>query len=145
MLAISTGLLAAGLTLPVMRVRTLAFWRDDYSILGGVAAIAREGDWALAACIGLFSVVFPAMKTVALAAMWFVPLDAKRRLRALGWLEALGRWSMLDVFVIAVVIVLARSSTLVKAEPRVGLYVFAAGVAMSMVLTRLTERRARRR
>jgi len=65
LLALSAALLAPGLFLPAITVERLWFGTD--SILGSVAALARDGNWFLAAVVGTFSVALPAAK-LALAA-----------------------------------------------------------------------------
>ena len=54
-----------------------------------------------------------------------------------------GKWSMLDVFVVAVLVVAVKLGTLASVEMRYGLYFFSAAVLLTMFVTarvvRLTE------
>lgn len=138
------ALIVAGLSLPVMSIEKLVFWEDSYSIIDGVISLQREGYYLLAAIIFVFSVVFPNLKLIALAVTWFAPLTPDSRDRALWWMKILGKWSMLDVFVVAVTIVLSRSSAVLDAEPRFGLYLFAGGVLLSLVVAIWIDVLARR-
>lgn len=144
-LVVAMLLLVAGLVLPVMRVQKLVFWKDDYSILTGVKALWDDGQWFLAVVIALFSVTFPILKLAGLLGVWFSPMRRDQRGRLLFWVDVLGRWSMLDVFVVAVTIVVMSSKAALDATPRAGLYVFAAGVGLSMVLTMAMEQMGRGR
>ena len=48
-------------------------------------------------------------------------------------LEAVGHWSMLDVFVVAILIVLVKLGPLAKVQPQQGVYWFAVAIFLSMV------------
>lgn len=143
-LAAALALLIAGLVLPVMRIERLIFWEDYYSIVTGAISLLENGHPLLAIILFAFSVVFPNAKLVGLLGVWFVPLEEARRARIIRWVDILGRWSMLDVFVVAVMIVLTQSKSFLDAEARAGLYVFSAAVALSMVMTLEMERLAKR-
>ncbi len=142
-LVIALGLLITGLALPVMRIEKLIFWEDNYSIVTGAISLFRNGHPFLSIILFAFSVVFPVVKLGALLAVWFVPLADERRTRIIRLVDVLGRWSMLDVFVVAVTIVLTQSSRSLGAEARAGLYVFTAAVVLSMVMTLAVERLAK--
>ncbi len=76
--------------------------------------------------------------------IWFWPLPGERRAAWLHWLGILGKWSMLDVFVVAILIVLVKLGPVARVEPRVGVYVFCAAIACSMLTTMYIDRLARR-
>lgn len=144
-LALSTILLAAGLWLPVMKVETLVFWEDSYTLLSGSYNLARDGDWFLAAVLFIFSVLFPISKLGALIVVYFRPLDAERREKLIGVVSQLGKWSMLDVFVIAFLVVLTKSKALGGIAAQPGLVCFTLSVLLSMVGSMQIERAARAR
>ncbi len=143
---ISLGLLAAlitlvvGLSLPVMRISKLIFWKDDYSIIIGAITLCREGDYVLGAVLLTFSVAFPIVKLLGLGAIWFLPLKQKTREGGVWWLGALGKWSMLDVFVVAITVVLSKSKALGDVTPRSGLYVFGTSVVIALVVAIMIDR-----
>jgi paraquat-inducible protein A len=144
LLLLSAGLLIAGLLLPVLHTEKLVFWHDSYSILTGILALVEEGYYVLAAILFLFSMIFPAAKLIMLTFVWLARFEATTRARMLRRLEIVGRWSMLDVFVVAVFIVATQLGWLISAEPRIGLYLFAAAVLMSMIATMIIEKLASR-
>ena len=139
----STALLLVGLSLPLMHARQM-FWKSSYSVWAGVVELWRQGEAALAIIVFFFSMVFPSIKLTALAVIWFARLPDAGRSRLLHWLGALGKWSMLDVFVVAILIVLVKLGPLANVEPRVGVYVFAAAIVSSMLTAMHVERLAKR-
>jgi len=131
--------LAAGLSLPVVTLRS-GLVHDSYSVPGGIADLARSGEVALALVVLAFSVVFPIVKLGVLAHVLFRPVSEERRAWLVRALELLGRWSMLDVFVIAILIGSVHLGILSEAYAERGIYVFAAGILLSMFSTRAVHR-----
>lgn len=142
-LVAATLLLIIGLSLPVLTVRQL--WATQtYSILSGIINLWREKYYVLAGVIFFFSVVFPITKIGALYVIWLIRLTDHQRQLMLRWLEALGRWSMLDVFVAAIIIVSVRSGLLASAKAEKGIYFFGASILLAMIVTNLQNHLARR-
>ncbi len=131
--ALVGGLLVAGWTLPIMTIQKLFFFAERVSILEGAAVLWDDGHTFLFVVILVFSVVFPALKIGFALLLWYAA-DARgaRAMKALTWLETLGRWSMLDVFVVALTIVAIQVSIVSDVATHAGLYVFTAAVVLSM-------------
>jgi hypothetical protein len=116
------------------------FMRDElaprtFSLVGGVWQLLRGGDLFVGGVILLFSVVFPIAKLATLAMT--MRAESGSAERHLGLLEQLGKWSMLDVFVVAALVVCFKGfpgGSHVQVEW--GIYVFAASVVLSMLATR---------
>jgi len=88
------AVLIAGLSLPILTVEKTVFWRhweNHYSVFVGVAELAKHGDWLLAVIIFFFSMVFPFVKLLALAVLWFRRLADTQRKWVLHWLGLLGK------------------------------------------------------
>jgi len=86
--------------------------------------------------------VFPVAKLAYLLYLWNRKgYDLGRRHRLLQWLGRAGRWSMLDVFVVALLVVSVKLQWIADVEVRFGLYAFGASVLLTMLvhgrLTRL--------
>ena len=139
--------LVAGLSLPILTVEKTIFWRhweNHYSVFVGVIELAKSGDWLLSVILFFFSMVFPFAKLFSLAVLWYRKLSEADRAKTLRWLEALGKWSMLDVFVVAILIVAAKLRDLTQVQPRIGVYLFGLAIILSMLITTRVNRLARR-
>jgi len=142
----SLSLLVAGLSLPLLTVKQSFFWKrweNHYSVFTGALSLAEQGDYLLAGVLFFFSIVFPLAKLIALAWLWWVRLAHEQRRWLLHWLNLLGKWSMLDVFVVAILIVLVKLGPLASVEPRLGVYFFSAAILASMLTTTYVGRFAR--
>ena len=127
----SSVLLYIGLTLPVMTVSKL--WeKTTFSIPSGIQNLWHEKYYFLATVIFFFSVVFPAIKLAALFMLWFLRMKEQYKKWALHWLGLLGKWSMLDVFVTAILIVAVKLGPLAKAKAESGIYYFGASIILAM-------------
>ena len=132
----SIGLLVVGLSLPVMTVRKL--WESNtYTIITGVQNLWHEKMYVLAVIIFVFSVIFPIAKLISLSAVWFIRLTDERRGKLIYLMEIFGKWSMLDVFVSAIIIVWLKLGALASAKAQSGIYFFGASVLLTMVVSSL--------
>ncbi len=132
MILAATACLVLGLTLPVVRMSYLHFWTHSYSLAAIVKELYQANELFLAGTIFLFSIVFPAFKLVYLLIAYVTPRnsDTGALHRCLSWL---GKWSMLDVLVLALVVFYAKSSSLADAVALPGVYLFAASVILTML------------
>ncbi len=139
------GLLVAGWTLPIMTVSKLVFFAEQISILEGAAKLWDSENYVLGAVVIVFSVIFPALKMLVALVLWY-GADARGPdlARLLVWLETFGRWSMLDVFVVALTVVAVQISLISDVTTHAGLYVFIAAVVLSMAGVRRLVVLARR-
>jgi paraquat-inducible protein A len=140
----SIATLVVGLCLPLMKIEKLIFWKNNYSVFTGIIALVQENQFLLAAVLFFFSMVFPFVKLAALLYLWWAPLRESRRQRAIKWLGRLGKWSMLDVFAVSILIVLVKLGPLASVTPQPGLYVFCIAILASMVTTVYVESLTRR-
>ena len=120
---------------PTITDLEMFFFRSSFSVITGIYSLFAEHHYALAIIIALFSVAFPLFKLVTLGLLWFGKIEIKKRNRITHWLGVFGKWSMLDVFVVAVTIVITKISKFAEAEPRVGIYCFCASVMLTMIIT----------
>ena len=125
--------------LPVLTTQTLTSSRSD-TILSGVAALYTSGSWPLALIVLVASVMIPLGKLAALA---YLLISVRRgsangtrdRTRLYRMIELIGRWSMLDVFVVAFVVALIQFQPVMASQPGPGLPFFAAVVILTMLAT----------
>ena len=143
-LAVS-ALLVAGWTLPIMTVPKLVFFAEEVSILAGARQLWDSGNIFLCVVVLTFSVAFPTLKMLVALTLWYGADTRGPDLAGLlGWLETFGRWSMLDVFVVALTIVAIQISIVSDVATHAGLYVFTAAVVLSMAGVRRLVVLARR-
>ena len=107
--------------------------------MSSIATLYASGEVLLAVLIAAFSIAFPITKYLTMLVALLSSAEPKES-GAFKLVKSLGKWSMLDVFVVALLIVMARInavdhwylSTSTKTEP--GLFVYAFSVISSMVL-----------
>ena len=143
LIVVSAGLLIGAYFLPTLKLTKVIFFTDTYSIWAGIAELWKGEHYLLAALVFLFSMIFPVVKLLGLAWIWVAPMAAARRDRAADWIGQLGKWSMVDVFVVAILVVLIKAQDLADAEAGIGIYLFAAAIVLSMIASVTVERLAR--
>ncbi|MCG3149532.1 MAG: Paraquat-inducible protein A [Verrucomicrobiae bacterium] len=138
LILVSQVLFFIAVCLPLMHVEKQLLWkrwRNEYSVITGVVGLFEQREHFLAAVLFFFSVVFPLVKLTLLWGLWLLRLPEERRQALLRWLGILGKWSMLDVFVVAMLIVLVKLGPVVRVEAQPGVYVFAMAILLSMIST----------
>ena len=136
LLPVATASFALGLVLPLLRLERLILFEDRPSLLQIIEGLWRGGDPALAVLIAAFSVVFPALKLMLVhnAAM------TGRPTRSLMLMSALGKWSMMDVMLVALVIFAAKSSGFAAAAALPGLWFYACATFTTALAAYLVRR-----
>jgi paraquat-inducible protein A len=122
---------------PILRM-TLYGATSDSTIWDGVVSLMQHDQWAVAVIVFLASLVIPLAK---LAGLFFlVGATVARRGRRLRWrtglykfIDTVGPWAMLDVFLLAVLVALVKLSTWAKILPGPGLIAFTAVVVLTML------------
>lgn len=123
--------------LPIMNI--LLFNRGDPStIIGGVALLFHHGMYAIAAVVFIASFVVPLGKAISiivllLSVQFRWPMSMRRRVTVYRVVEFLGRWSMLDIFVVAVMVGLVQLGQTAAVLPSMGATAFGAAVILTML------------
>ncbi len=112
------------------------FGRTDISVMTSLSSL-WETDIFLAALVAFFAIVAPMLKILLLGAIHMGWLGANM-LDALGILSKL---AMADIFLIALLIVMAKGIGVGKIETGWGIYLFTFCVMLSMLVTELTKKR----
>lgn len=123
--------------LPIMTMSTLLGERSD-TIFSGVVALVMHDMWGIAAIVFLASLVVPVAKLIVLGYLvWSVvkrdTRAMKERTRMFKITEWIGRWSMVDVFVVTLLCALVQFGYLGSIQPGVALLPFAAVVVLTMM------------
>ncbi|MBL4756677.1 MAG: paraquat-inducible protein A [Rhizobiales bacterium] len=123
-----------GLTSPSIEFNRFYFLTDRHSILSVIQGLWNEGETFLGGILALFSVAFPALKITALTAAGITTaLSGRMANRILRLSVLLGRWSMLDVLVLALVIFYVKNSGIGDANTLPGIWFFAASVILTLL------------
>lgn len=125
------------MALPIMETATLTGTRAD-TIMSGVIYLMTSGMWPLAAIVFFASVVVPVLKILALTFLLVTVQRGSRwrprdRTRLYRVNEAVGRWSMVDIYVVTVLVALVQLRALAQVEARIGALFFAAVVVSTML------------
>ncbi len=138
--------LVIGITAPLMTLEKLYFFENRISLIGAVTQLFENKEWILFTVIGLFSLCLPFIKITSLMAILHIPHQANTFLdKLLRWIEHWGKWSMLDVFVVALLLVSVKLGALAKVTVHYGVYVFAGSVILTMMVSFWIDRLARQR
>jgi len=120
--------------LPVLRLERFGLARDS-SVWQASVGLLAEGELWLGGVVFLCSVVLPLAKLVSVVALvWAPPVwAAPGRARLVHALEAVGRWGMLDVLLVAVLVAWLKLGDLVEVTAGPGAIAFASCVALSLL------------
>ena len=136
-LSVALALYVPANLLPVMTT-TSVLGRASHTIGGGIVELWSTGSHELALIVFIASIVVPLGKVAALALLAFTAQRASRwrqRERAMLYrlVETVGHWSMLDVFVVVLLVGMVRFGVLASVEPGPGLLAFGAVVVSTML------------
>jgi paraquat-inducible protein A len=131
--------------LPVMHMHTF-FSEEDDTIMSGVLSLIQDGSWPLALLVFVASIVVPLLKLIAMG--WILISVARRssgsalqKARLFRLVEFIGRWSMLDVFAIALLVSLVQIRSLATIQVGLGALAFGAVVVLTMLAAQSFDER----
>ena len=139
----TTALLLAGFflylpanILPVMTVVYQGTGEPD-TIMGGVKHLLEGGMWPLALIVFIASIVVPILKLIVLTGLLIsIAIHSKwnpiERTKLYRIMEFIGRWSMVDIFVVGLLVALVQFGNTASIYPGVGSLSFAAVVILTM-------------
>ncbi len=134
LIIVATVFFALGIILPVIRFTTVYVWTNEHSIATITYALYQKGEHFLCFVLFLFSILFPFLKLFYLLTLVTSPdLNPDFRARSISTMEWLGRYSMTDVMVLALMIFYVNSSGYTEATVLPGVYFFAASALMTML------------
>ena len=131
---LATVFFALGVILPVIKFTTVFVWTAEHSIATIIYALYQNGEHFLCAVLFIFSILFPFLKLFYLLTLVTSPdLSPEFRAKSISTMEWLGRYSMTDVMVLALMIFYVNSSGYTEAVVQPGVYFFAASAIMTML------------
>jgi len=125
--------------LPIMETESI-FGSQSDTILSGVVFLWESGSWPLAIIVFIASITVPLLKIISLLAVLIAVHVGVRHhcedlARLYRLLEIIGRWSMLDVYVVAILATLVQLQLLGTMTPGKGAAAFGAVVVLTMLAT----------
>ena len=131
--------------LPVMYTRTI-FDEEQDTIMSGVLALLHSGSWPIAVLVFIASIVVPLLKIIALCVVLFSVWRRSRRFRTqrselFRMVEFIGRWSMLDVYAISLLVTLVQIRSLAYVSVGWGALAFGAVVVLTLFAARTFDER----
>ncbi len=121
---------------PIMITKSFSGNSSD-TIFTGILALAQSGSWFVAIVVFVASVCIPVAKFVIIAGLalslhfqWAMSEHTRHYLHTIT--EFIGRWSMIDVFVVAVLAALIQLGAILTIEPGAGINAFALSVVFTM-------------
>ncbi|MBF0159934.1 MAG: paraquat-inducible protein A [Magnetococcales bacterium] len=123
--------------LPIMTVQRFGQGSPD-TIVSGVIRLLEGGLWPLALLVFFASIVVPLLKLIGLAVLllsvqrrW--SCCARQRAGIYRLVEAVGRWSMVDIYMIAILTSMVQFEAIARVEPGPGALFFAAVVVVTLL------------
>ncbi len=134
LIILATVFFALGIILPVIRFTTVYVWTNEHSIATIIYALYQNQEYFLTTVLFLFSILFPFLKLFYLLTLVTSPdIPAEFRQKSITTMEWLGRYSMTDVMVLALMIFYVNSSGYTEASVLLGVYFFAASALITML------------
>ena len=136
LLVVTAIMLAVGLSAPILTLEKFFIINNTFSIFSGLVQLLEEGRIFLFVIILLFSVVMPIIKLGVLFRLLGSTAGSSETLhRYLRLMHQYGKWSMLDVFVVALLVVAVKLGAVATVETHYGLYAFGSAVLLTMAIT----------
>jgi len=136
LLLLASLLFVCGIVTPMLTVSQLIIISTTFSVLSGVLELFENGRIILFLLVTALSILLPAAKLWILYRLLSLSPQRNHRLQPLlKLMHDYGRWAMLDVMVVAILIVTVKLGTIASVEIHYGLYLFAAAVLLIMFIT----------
>ena len=126
--------------LPIMETESLLMGSHTDTIMSGIVLLWKTGSWPLAVIVFIASIMVPMLKMLALLTILIavhrsVSAHCHDLARLYRLLELIGRWSMLDIFVVAILVTLVQLQFVAAVTPGKGAAAFGAVVVLTMLAT----------
>jgi paraquat-inducible protein A len=120
--------------LPILRVESITGAQSS-TIISGVIQFWQQEDYPVAIIIFVASVMIPVLKIIAIVWLCYAARVGRRprgMTRLYRVTEFVGRWSMVDVFVVAILVGVVQLGSTISIHPGAGAVSFAAVVVLTM-------------
>jgi paraquat-inducible protein A len=131
--------------LPVMYTHSLLDDESD-TIMSGVLVLLHSGSWPIAMLVFIASIVVPLLKILALSVVWYAAWRKSaghrtQRSELFRLVDFIGRWSMLDVYAISLLVTLVQVQSFASIGVGWGALAFGAVVVLTLVAARSFDER----
>lgn len=136
MLLVSLGCFIAGVFCPFTGVTKLWLFENQVSVYQGLGVLWHAGELFLFLILFVFTICFPFVKINAMLSLWLWPrLDGNLARQWYHFVANLGKWSMLDVFIVAILVLTVKSTGVASIKVGSGFFLF----FISVMLTQLAS------
>jgi len=136
LLTLATLFFLLGLFLPMITISKFMVINNSISIISGLAELVSQGQILIFLIVGIFSVVLPICKIGFLFLLLQSNITSSKQYKKLLYLmHEYGRWTMLDVMVVAMLIVTVKLGVIASIQVHAGLYLFGIAVLLLMFIT----------
>ncbi|GMR18504.1 MAG: hypothetical protein BMS9Abin33_0920 [Gammaproteobacteria bacterium] len=144
LLLLSTILLLGGIFAPMMTLSKFIWIESRFSLFAGTMQLFVDGQYLLFLILLIFSIVLPVAKLILLFRFWYAESSSCQQLQHfMNWISHYGKWSMLDVFVVALLLVIVKLGVLATVQVHYGIYLYAGAGLLIMVCTAIINSIAR--
>jgi paraquat-inducible protein A len=131
---------------PILRMHFYGAYSEN-TVWDGVVSLAEHNQYFVALIVFLASIVIPLLKLAALlylviAARFKIGRRLRDRVRIYRFIDIIGPWAMLDVFLLAVLVSLVKLGQIATILPGPGLIAFTAVVVLTMFASASFDPRA---
>ena len=132
MLLAAVCFFVAGIFLPFTSVTKLWLFQNQISVYHGLIILWQAGELFLFLILFVFTVCFPFVKLTTMLVLWLYPrLETDNARKMYHFVSNMGKWSMLDVFVIAILVLTIKSSGVAHIQVGVGFFLFFLSVMLT--------------
>jgi len=125
-----------GVSLPMFSMEQFIFFKDTFSLVGGLFNLAENGEIFLLFIVFSFSIATPIYKFIICFRIVFQKFTCNLlKLKMINRLVSICKWSMADVFIIAILVSTVKIGGLAHVHSHIGLFVFGISVVFTMILT----------
>ena len=134
LVAASLALLVAGAVAPLLTTERFYFFSNTFSLASGLRQLAADGEFLVLSVILAFSLCVPIGKGIVI---WLAASRQTVSRSLLVLADRFGKWSMLEVFVAALLITALKLGPVVDVTLHYGAYLLAGSVLLSGVASQL--------
>jgi paraquat-inducible protein A len=141
MLLAAMACFVAGIFLPFTSVTKLWLFQNQISVYHGLIILWQAGELFLFLILFVFTICFPLVKLTAMLTLWLYPrVGAEHARNLFHFVSNMGKWSMLDVFVVAILVLTIKSSGIANIRVGDGFFLFFVSVMLTQFASLWTGR-----